>query len=122
MVAAAVTSIVSQGASTSRRTAATAAAAGAAEMAAAPGQQEQEPQQRPQQAQQFRTRPTQGQLVERCLVRGPPTIDIGANLVDKSFDKVSVKRGCSARRLFPHSPSALFTLGIFLPSLQLLAP
>jgi hypothetical protein len=108
MVATAVTSATSQGASPSRQTAATAAAAGAAE-AAAPDQQEPEPQQRPQQqAQQPRTRPTQGQLVERCLVRGPPTIDIGANLVDRSFDKVCEQSACSARLSlcsFAHLPS-----------------
>lgn len=41
-----------------------------------------------QQQQQPRMRPTQGQLVERCMIRGgPPTIDIGANLIDRSFDK-----------------------------------
>ncbi|KAL4427778.1 hypothetical protein ABPG75_001867 [Micractinium tetrahymenae] len=48
-------------------------------------QQQSQHQQQPQQ--QRRTRPTQGELVQRCMVAGPPTIDIGANLVDKSFDK-----------------------------------
>jgi len=54
-------------------------------------QQQQQPQ--PPQQQQ-RTRPTQGQLVERVLVRGPPLIDIGVNLVDRSFQKVAVTAGC----------------------------
>ncbi|KAL4449421.1 hypothetical protein ABPG77_007065 [Micractinium sp. CCAP 211/92] len=44
-------------------------------------------QQQQQQQQQRRTRPSQGELVQRCMVVGPATIDIGANLVDKSFDK-----------------------------------
>lgn len=44
--------------------------------------------QQQEQHQQRRTRPSQGELVQRCMVVGPATIDIGANLVDKSFDKV----------------------------------
>lgn len=75
-------------------------------------QQEHQEQQRQQPAQQPRTRPTQGELVQRCMVAGPPTIDIGANLVDRSFDKVGLAwqacmRGhprlvvCSAEGLHP---------------------
>lgn len=48
--------------------------------------QQQQPMQQQQQHQR-RTRPTQGELVQRSMVVGPPTIDIGANLVDRSFDK-----------------------------------
>ncbi len=50
-------------------------------------------QQQQQQQQQQRTRPSQGELVQRCMVVGPATIDIGANLVDKSFDKVRLDAG-----------------------------
>ena len=33
---------------------------------------------------------SQGELVQNCLVRSPaPLIDVGVNLVDHSFDKVS---------------------------------
>lgn len=53
-----------------------------------PTQPQAKQQQQQVQQQQARTRPTQGQLVERCMARGgPPTIDIGANLIDRSFDK-----------------------------------
>ena len=55
---------------------------------AQPEAKKQQQQQQQAKQQQARTRPTQGQLVERCMVRGgPPTIDIGANLIDRSFDK-----------------------------------
>lgn len=86
--------------------AAASTAAAQAAAAAASQQQEQPQQQQPsqqqhqqqvqdarqpalqQQQQQQRTRPTQGELVERCMLRSlAPLIDIGANLVDRSFNK-----------------------------------
>jgi len=40
-----------------------------------------------------KAKPSQGELVQQCLVRAPqPIVDVGVNLADECFDKVRAVR------------------------------